>query len=321
MSEKKLVEEKIKKLAEKYSSTGQDLTSYLEGLLYADYLSYWDYINLDTLLTLQVPKTDFPDENIFIIYHQITELYFKLIINELEQISNNGRNIQKNGKDLGWNKELTFDFFKSRMIRIIRYFENLINSFDIMIEGMSRDEFIKFRMSLLPGSGFQSVQFRTIELYATPVKNLLINDSKTSNTKNIIQNIYWSKGATELKSGKKTYTLTQFQKKYNEPLNSLIINLKGKTIWEKFKKLKTTKKEKEELSELLKKFDFYVNVKWKLSHFKSAVKHLKKMGVKKATGGTNWEKYLPPRFQKIIFFSKLWTKKEKEKWGISWLKD
>ena len=81
MSEKKLIEEKIKKLAEKYSSTGQDLTSYLEGLLYADYLSYWDYINLDTLLTLQVPKTDFPDENIFIIYHQITELYFKLIIN------------------------------------------------------------------------------------------------------------------------------------------------------------------------------------------------------------------------------------------------
>ena len=212
MSSKKIVQEKIKELSKKYSSTGQDLPSYLEGLLYADYLSYWDYIHLDTLLTLQTPKTDFPDENIFIIYHQITELYFKLIINELEQISNNGRNIQKNGKDLGWNKKLTFDFFKSRMTRIIRYFDNLINSFNIMIEGMSRDEFVKFRMSLLPGSGFQSVQFRTIELYATPVKNLLINDSKTSNKKNIIQNIYWSKGATELKSGKKTYTLTQFQK-------------------------------------------------------------------------------------------------------------
>ena len=43
-------------------------------------------------------------------------------------------------------------------------------------------------------------------------------------------------------------------------------------------------------------------------------------GKKKATGGTNWEKYLPPRFQKIIFFPELWTKKEKDEWGINWLK-
>ena len=121
MSINKEVEEKIKKLAEKYSTTGQDLTSYLEGLLYADYLSYWDYIHLDTLLTLQTPKTDFPDENIFIIYHQITELYFKLIINELEQISNNGKKIKPNGEDLGWNTKITFSFFKSRIVRVNNY--------------------------------------------------------------------------------------------------------------------------------------------------------------------------------------------------------
>jgi len=35
----------------------------------------------------------------------------------------------------------------------------------------------------------------------------------------------------------------------------------------------------------------------------------------KATGGTNWQKYLPPRFQKIIFFPELWSEKEKEEWG------
>ncbi len=321
MSSKKVVQEKIKELSKKYSSTGQDLPSYLEGLLYADYLSYWDYIHLDTLLTLQTPKTDFPDENIFIIYHQITELYFKLIINELEQIINNGRDISKNGKDLGWKQKMTFDFFKNRMNRIIRYFDNLINSFDIMIEGMSREEFTKFRMSLLPGSGFQSFQFRSIEIYSTPIKNLLIKEKiKKSNNSKDIQNIYWNKGATELKSGKKTYTLTQFQKKYNNSLSELAVNMKRKNIWLKFKKLQATKKEKEEISKLLKKYDLSVNVKWKLAHFKSAVKHLKSKGIKTATGGTNWEKYLPPRFQKIIFFPELWTKKEKEEWGISWLK-
>ena len=82
----KHLEEKLEKLIEKYSTTGQDISSYLEGLLYSDYLSYWDYINLDTLLTLQSPKTDFPDENIFIIYHQITELYFKLINSHYETL-------------------------------------------------------------------------------------------------------------------------------------------------------------------------------------------------------------------------------------------
>lgn len=322
MSNKKIVQEKIKELSNKYSSTGQDLPSYLEGLLYSDYLSYWDYIKLDTLLTLQTPKTDFPDENIFIIYHQITELYFKLILNELEQISNNGKDIGKNGKDLGWKKKLTFTFFKDRMSRILRYFDNLINSFDIMIEGMSRDEFIKFRMSLLPGSGFQSAQFRSIEIYSTPIKNLTIKKkTKTSNKLHNLENIYWSKGATEIESGKKTYTLTQFQKKYNDKLHVLADNLKKKNIWLKYKNLTTTKKEKKELVTILRKYDFYVNVKWKLAHFKSAVKNLKSKGIKKATGGTNWEKYLPPRFQKIVFFPEIWTKKEKEEWGISWLKE
>ena len=50
MSSEKDVQKKIKELAKKYSTTGQDLPSYLEGLLYADYLSYWEYIHLDTLL-------------------------------------------------------------------------------------------------------------------------------------------------------------------------------------------------------------------------------------------------------------------------------
>ena len=316
----KHLEEKLEKLIEKYSTTGQDISSYLEGLLYSDYLSYWDYINLDTLLTLQSPKTDFPDENIFIIYHQITELYFKLIIEELKQISNNGKVIKDNGKDLGWNKKLSFNFLKERLERIIRYMNILINSFDIMIEGMNKSEFTKFRMSLLPGSGFQSAQFRTIEIYSTPFKNLSLNKKSPKLTGNFIDSFYWSKGATEKDSGKKTYTLTQFQKKYSSELTSLTKSVKNKNLWEKFKQVQVSNKEKKEIIKLLKEYDLCVNVKWKLAHFKSAVKHLKASGIIKATGGTNWQKYLPPRFQKIIFFPEIWTKKEKKEWGISWLK-
>src|ERR1700755_3667256 len=81
------IEERLALLREKYEAMGQDMVSYLDGLLYADFLTYWDYIHLDTLLSLQNPKTPFPDEEIFIIYHQITELYFKLALNDCKQIA------------------------------------------------------------------------------------------------------------------------------------------------------------------------------------------------------------------------------------------
>ena len=59
------IKDKINKLQEKYEAMGQDMSAYLDGLLYADFLTYWDYIHLDTLLSLQSPKTPFPDEEIF----------------------------------------------------------------------------------------------------------------------------------------------------------------------------------------------------------------------------------------------------------------
>jgi tryptophan 2,3-dioxygenase len=134
--------EQVKKLQQKYAVMGQDLSSYLDGLLYADYLTYWDYIHLDTLLSLQNPKTQFPDEKIFIVYHQITELYFNLILWEIEQIA--------------YHESLTEKFFVERMNRVITYFQQLENSFGVMVNGMEREQFLKFRMSLLPASGFQS---------------------------------------------------------------------------------------------------------------------------------------------------------------------
>ena len=152
-------EKQIKELQEKFKNSGQDLNAYLEGLLYDRYLTYWDYIHLDTLLSLQVPRTHFPDEEIFIGYHQITELYFKLIIHEIKQVLDD--------------KLQQADFFQQKAARINRYFKVLIDSFDIMIRGMEREQFLKFRMSLLPASGFQSAQFRMIEIYATPLEHLV----------------------------------------------------------------------------------------------------------------------------------------------------
>ena len=60
----------LAKLQQKYDVMGQDVSSYLDGLLHADYLTYWDYVHVDTLLSLQNPKTQLPDEKVFIVYHQ-----------------------------------------------------------------------------------------------------------------------------------------------------------------------------------------------------------------------------------------------------------
>jgi tryptophan 2,3-dioxygenase len=57
-------------------------------------------------------------------------------------------------------------------------------------------------------------------------------------------------------------------------------------------------------------------VEWPLAHLKSAGHYLHKAPEDiRATGGTNWQKYLPPRFQKIHFFPELWTEAERNEWG------
>jgi len=75
-----------------------------------------------------------------------------------------------------------------------------------------------------------------------------------------------------------------------------------------------------ELEAELKQLDVNVNVNWPLVHYKSAVRYLNREPEEiKATGGTNWQKYLPPRFQKRIFYPSLWNEQELENWGKAWV--
>jgi tryptophan 2,3-dioxygenase len=321
----KEIESKVNLLQEKYAQMGQDLNSYLDGLLLSNYLTYWDYTQVDTLLTLQNPKTDFPDEMIFIMYHQITELYFKLSIHELEQIGHNGRDIQANGQDNGWKDKLDANFMTERIMRVNRYFEALTKSFEIMINGMEKEQFLRYRMALLPASGFQSAQYRMIEIMCTDFINLVDKDVRANyNSDSAIEDmygfIYWNKGATELATGKKTLTLKQFEKKYTKKFIGLANEYKNLNMWKKFSTLSKAEKENTNLINALKQLDVNVNINWPLVHYKSAVRYLQQnAGDVAATGGTNWQKYLPPRFQKRIFYPELWTAQEKEDWGRGWV--
>jgi tryptophan 2,3-dioxygenase len=214
------------------------------------------------------------------------------------------------------------DFFKSRLERILMYFDQLISSFAVMWKGMEREQFLKFRMSLLPSSGFQSAQYREIELMATDAFNLVALSKRTepdfhTPSDVIFENLYWQQGAIELATGNKTLTLKNFEAKYGKMLKELIDAYRRKNIWQKYMDVDHPT---QELTHLMKQFDLKANVFWPLAHYKSAVRYLQRDPVDiAATGGTNWQKYLPPRFQKVIFFPELWTEHEKEEWGKGWV--
>ena len=305
------IAKRILLLEEKFKNSGQDMGSYLDGLLYDRYLTYWDYIQLDSLLSLQVPKTHFPDEEIFITYHQITELYFKLILHEQKQLIESS--------------ELTASIFTEKINRINRYVRILINSFDVMIKGMEREQFLKFRMALLPASGFQSAGFRMIEIYATPLEHLLPVQarekfSSETSLEELYEHIYWKKGGIDLSTGEKTLTLKQFELRYTPRFLRLAHEVKENTIYHKYLQLEKEEKENKSLIEALRTFDVNININWLLMHMGAAQRYLNKdHKTLAATGGTNWKEFLPPGFQKISFFPNLWNSEEKENWGKEWV--
>jgi tryptophan 2,3-dioxygenase len=307
------ITDRIKLLEEKFKNSGQDMLSYMDGLLYDTYTTYWDYIRLDTLLSLQVPSTEFPDEMIFIGYHQITELYFKLIIHEQMQVINR--------------EQLTAAYFEEKVLRINRYFTVLISSFEVMIKGMEREQFLKFRMSLLPASGFQSAQFRMIELYSTDLVNLTHASERTrfreseqkTTQEDIFEKIYWKKGGIDRATGEKTLTLKQFEKRYTPRFLRIAKQVQGTNLNQRYLNLPEEEKT-EGLKNALRILDQNANINWLLMHMGAAHRYLREKGkAVDATGGTNWKTFLPPHFQKISFFPDLWTQEEHDTWGKEWV--
>ncbi len=128
--------------------------------------------------------------------------------------------------------------------------------------------------------------------------------------------LYWRSGATELASGKKTLTLRQFEEKYAAELVRFAEQYQTNNLRRVYHRLSPAEQQDVELIELLREYDLNANVRWALSHYRSAVRYLDaKPKEIAATGGTNWQKYLPPRFQRVVFFPELWAADELEDWG------
>jgi tryptophan 2,3-dioxygenase len=112
-------------------------------------MSYGDYLHLDRLLDAQHPRSQNPNEMLFIVQHQTTELWMKLVIHELTAAIAQLRQ-----------GELQPAF--KMLARVSRIMAQLIQAWDVL-STLTPSEYMDFRATLGRSSGFQSHQYRTIE--------------------------------------------------------------------------------------------------------------------------------------------------------------
>lgn len=131
-----------------------DSSDYQPSAYTATALTYNDYLKVQELLELQHLLSEPPhhDEMLFIIIHQAYELWFKLILHELEKAIDLMRR----------QHPLQAHHFVHRVVEIMKLLVQQIH----ILETMTAADFLQFRDRLNPASGFQSVQFREVEFIA-----------------------------------------------------------------------------------------------------------------------------------------------------------
>jgi len=296
-------EDLLKRLDDKFTAIDQNPNVHLEGLVWAKPITYWDYILPDALLGLQIQRTTLPDEMVFIMYHQINELLFKMILWEINQVRDS-ENVQPG-------------FFTEKLRRISRYFDMLSTSFSIMGDGMEMEQYMKFRNTLTPASGFQSAQYRLIEFASTELINLIDYRFRATIDRNTpythaYDHLYWQAAGKDYKTGKKNTLLRNFDEKYKEMFLTKMEEYNTTNLWTRFKQLPDDVKKDPELIKAMRHYDYTINITWVMAHYNAASKYI---GEGAATGGSDWRKYMLPKYQRRIFFPELWSKEELDNWG------
>ena len=138
-------------------------------------LTYAKYLKIDELLSLQLPKSDGPehDETLFIIIHQVYELWFKQVLHELDHAIF----LLQKDQQVSASKTLK---------RVLTIFKVMVSQMDVL-ETMTPLEFMSFRERLESGSGFQSAQFRELEFLLGYKREEVL--SEVAHTENVRQRL------------------------------------------------------------------------------------------------------------------------------------
>lgn len=127
--------------------------------MFSSKMNYSDYLQIDKLLSCQNPESKIQgkpahDEMLFIVVHQVYELWFKLILTEVESVLEIFRQDRVDEK--------LMDLIVARLQRVVEIEKLLVDQVRI-VETMTPLDFLEFRELLIPASGFQSLQFRLLE--------------------------------------------------------------------------------------------------------------------------------------------------------------
>ncbi len=253
-------------------------------------MTYSEYLNLDQILTAQNPLTEQHDEQLFIIIHQVSELWMKLIIHELNSAMDD---IRENDFRLAFKK----------LARVTNIQNQLITSWSVLAT-MTPSDYLKFRDSLGNASGFQSYQNRMMEYCL---------GYKTTHALRIYEKDPGIHG--QLKKQLETPSI------YDEAIRAVARQgfhidksvlerdvtenyVPNESVKEAFKEIYLKTDEYFELYEMLEKLvdveDLYSQ--WRFRHMKTVERII---GFKKGTGGSSGVNYLK-RVIDDYFFKELW---------------
>lgn len=239
-------------------------------------LTYSSYLNINNILNQQIPLSESPHEELFIIVHQVSELWFKLIINNINQLQNH---INKDEKEEGIKV----------LDKIISIQEQLNNVWDVLAE-LSPADYLTFRNYLGESSGFQSFQYRFLEFKLGKKNEKFLELYKdNSDEKKLLNNALQEKSLYDLiqefiirnsKYNNKYYFKEACKEIYRFPKDDYIIYI----LLEKIIAIDGNFKE------------------WRFKHMNTVQKVI---GMKKGTGGSKGVNYL----KKIVdyeFFPEIW---------------
>jgi len=193
----------------------------------------------------------------------------------------------------------------------------LSSSFDIMGDGMEKAQYMKFRNTLTPASGFQSAQYRLIEFASTELINLIDYRFRATIDRNTpyehaYDHLYWQAAGKDHNTGKKSTLIRLFEKKYKDMFLIKMESYNKTNLYTKYKSLPQETQSNPELIKMMRHYDYTVNISWVMAHYHAAEKYI---GGGEATGGSDWRKYMLPKYQRRIFFPELWSEEDLKNWG------
>jgi tryptophan 2,3-dioxygenase len=169
-------------------------------------------------------------------------------------------------------------------------------------------EFRRFRDALFPASGFQSVQFRQMEILSADLYDLVAVDarphlSRESPVDELLEHLYWRCTGTP-HGGGKSPTLIAFEKRYFDTLRKLAVRYQGRTLASRLRALPPDARDDPELAILLRRYDTAANIVWPEAHRQLAMSFLGDGdGGLPSTGGLDWVVYLNAKRRHIRYFA------------------